>query len=558
MKASYKFLLAAALSAPLLTGCIEESVPTQYVLSNQLVGNSNAITAFANAMPAHMNVIATIDQQYHFDAGMPSMLQIRNVMTDDMHVRYAGGFDWYSSWAVADDALGPNYLVCQYPWNYYYAHVLTTNNSIKAIDPETEIALERYYLGASLATRAATYLDMARMWEVLPTAVNNGNSPEGNNILGLSCVIITDETSESDMRNNPRAEHSVMFEFIKNDLERAIPYMTGYARPSKTLPDVAVAKGLLARLYLWDASYQAEVKADQAAANASYAKAAQYAREAISESGATPLTREEWLSTTAGFNDINVSSWMWGGQYSAEDDAVVAGGIRTWTSVISPEQMFGYAGSECGAMPEIGASFYNRINNNDWRKLAFVAPEGTPLSGQEPFLDPEFAATYFDGPYIAIKFRPGQGNMEDPNVGAVVGYPMMRVEEMYFIEAEATAHQNPGNGLSLLKQFMTTYRYPTYNATVSGDAAVVDEIIFQKRIELWGEGQNFFDVKRLNMSVTRFYNGTNFEDNETYNTVGRPAWMNFCIVAQEENNNEALVGYNTPSPAGIYKPLTND
>ncbi len=34
--------------------------------------------------------------------------------------------------------------------------------------------------------------------------------------------------------------------------------------------------------------------------------------------------------------------------------------------------------------------------------------------------------------------------------------------------------------------------------------------------------------------------------------------MNFCIVAQEENNNEALVGYNTPSPAGIYKPLTND
>ena len=36
--------------------------------------------------------------------------------------------------------------------------------------------------------------------------------------------------------------------------------------------------------YLWDASYQAEVKADQAAANASYAKAAQYAREVASAS----------------------------------------------------------------------------------------------------------------------------------------------------------------------------------------------------------------------------------------------------------------------------------
>lgn len=558
MKAIYKSLIAAALAAPALTGCIEESIPTNTVLATQLEGNANAIQAFASAMPAHLNVMATIDQKYHFDFGWPSMMHARDVMTEDMFVRYAGGFDWFSSWSRNEVSLGPRYLVCQYSWNYYYAQILTTNNTIKVCNPESEDPSERYNLGAAKAFRAMTYLDAGRCYEVLPTTVNTGNSDEGNPIIGLTLPIVTEETTEDEMRNNPRAPHATLFEFIVNDLTEAITLMEGYARPAKTMPDVACAKGLLARAYLWDASFQAEVNGDNAAATASYGKAAQYAREAIAESGATPLTRDQWLNPTSGFNDINVSSWMWGGQYTAEDDAVVAGGIRTWTSFCSNEQNFGYAGSECGAYSEIGASVYRRINDNDFRKLSFVAPEDSPLSGQEVYLNRQYAEENFDGPYIALKFRPGQGEMDDPKVGAVVGYPLMRVEEMYFIEAEAVAHTNPAAGQGLVESFMRTYRFPQYSGQSSSETALINEIVFQKRVELWGEGRSFYDVKRLNLSVTRWYEGTNFEEAaSTFNTVGRPAWMNFCIVSQEVDNNPAIKGYNTPSPNGLYKAATN-
>ncbi len=83
--------------------------------------------------------------------------------------------------------------------------------------------------------------------------------------------------------------------------------------------------------------------------------------------------------------------------------------------------------------------------------------------------------------------------------GYASAYPLMRVEEMYFIEAEAAAHLNAGEGKTLLESFMNTYRDESY---VCENADVVDEVLLQKRIELWGEGTTFFDIKRLNLSVT--------------------------------------------------------
>ena len=39
--------------------------------------------------------------------------------------------------------------------------------------------------------------------------------------------------------------------------------------------------------------------------------------------------------------------------------------------------------------------------------------------------------------YATIKFRPKNGEMNDYTIGAAVDYPLMRIEEMYLIEAEA-------------------------------------------------------------------------------------------------------------------------
>ncbi len=555
MKTIYKSLFLAALSTPLLTGCIEESIPTNAIIQSQLEGSPKATEALVWAMPGHLNVMATLGQDYHFDFGWPSMLHIRDVMTEDMYVRDAGGYNWFSTWSSVRTGLGPDYLVCQYPWNYYYAQILTTNKAVAAVDEATEDLTLKMYLGAAHAYRAMTYLDAARMYEFLPTEFNpDGVNSDGNKILGLSMPIVDEFTTEEMMRNNPRATHEEMIAFIKKDLDLAIDLLSnGASVPGKTIPTLEVAYGLMARMYLWDASYQAEITQDAALAANGYSEAAKYAKLAYTTGGHTPLTQDEWLSTTSGFNDSSFSSWMFAGQYVTEDDAVQAGAIRTWTSFMSPEQTFGYAAPAQGAFPEIGASLYEKISDRDFRKLSFTAPEGSPLADRVRFIDADFAAEYFDSPYIAVKFRPGAGNMVDGTVGAVVAYPLMRVEEMYLIEAEAVAHSNPAEGKKLLENFMKTYRYATYKCNASDEMGVVDEIILQKRIELWGEGRSFYDMKRLNMAVTRWYDGTNFEAGlDTYNTTGRPAWVNFPITNQEVENNKALQKFNSPSPAGLY------
>ena len=147
----------------------------------------------------------------------------------------------------------------------------------------------------------------------------------------------------------------------------------------------------------------------------------------------------------------------------------------------------------------------------------------------------------------------GEGDMEEPTVAAASAYPLMRIEEMYFIEAEAAAHADAAAGKALLESFMQNYRFAEYVCYPSEQAAIIDEIVFQKRVELWGEGQTFFDVKRLNLSVDRTYEGSNFQEESKFKTEGRPAWMNICIVKSEKNNNKALVGFENPDPSDCYK-----
>ena len=193
------------------------------------------------------------------------------------------------------------------------------------------------------------------------------------------------------------------------------------------------------------------------------------------------------------------------------------------------------------------------MNDRDFRKLSFKAPEGSALEGQEPVLDASWAAEL--PAYSSFKFRPGAGNTSDFNVGSATALPLMRIEEMYLIEAEATAQTSPAAGKKLIEDFMKTYRYATYTCNVSDKDGVVNEIFFQKRVELFGEGQSFFDYKRLNKGVTRGYTGTNFQQSAQFNTTTRPAWMNFCIVATEGLNNLAIEKWNNPDPSDKYTSL---
>ena len=519
------FLGLCCSASVLMGGCIEETFPTDVATDEQLSSSSKATEALLWAMPAVLNKYAIINKDYHYDWGYVSIMHIRDIMTEDMPV-VSSGYDWYSSWEE-NKSQGESYVYAQFIWNYYWKAVQTTNNMISAIDAESATDDQLGYLGVGYAFRAFFYLDMAQMYEFLENDAVSSVNASGNNVKGLTVPIVREGMTEEEARNNPRVPRAKMAEFILEDLNKAEEYISKLTLTSKTLPHLDVVYGLKARYYMWLADY---------------ANARTYARKAIDASDISPMNEEACLSTTKGFNDI--SKWMWGSQMMSEDD-VVKTGILNWTSWMSNETTFGYSSQEPFLM--IGKSLYDRIGNTDFRKKLWKAPEGSSLEGKVSFINSDFEEKLCA--YASVKFRPAEGNVDDYTVGAASAYPLMRVEEMYFIEAEAAAHSNAGEGKALLENFMKTYRDPSY---VCGNGDAVEEIVFQKRVELWGEGLTFFDVKRLNMSVTRSYLGTNFGDTRLFNTNGRPAWMNICIVQTEKNNNSALIGFENPDPSDKY------
>ena len=529
-----------AAASLMTTGCIEETFPTNGATEGQLGASAKATEALVFAMPAYLNTPLS-HAENHYEWGYGAMMHIRDVMTTDFAVP-AIGYDWFSGWAL-NQGQNNNNIQPQYIWNFYWKSVQTTNNLIGAINEEDATESQLGMLGVGLAFRAMYYLDMAQIFEFLPSdAIPSGVNGSGNDVTNLTVPIVKAGMSESEARNNPRATREQMAEFILDDLNKAEQYISKSPfAGNKALPDLACVYGLKARYYMWLAG-----DGTSQDATAYLTKAKEAARLAINLGG-DPMTKEECLSTTNGFNTI--SCWMWGSQLVAEDDAVKTG-IINWTSWMSNETDFGYASA--GAFNMIDASMYARIADTDFRKLMWKAPVGTALEGKEPWLKAEYAEMI--PVYGSLKFRPANGAYETPNEGAVSAYPLMRVEEMYFIEAEAAARL--GEGSALLTAFMTQYRDADYVCKATTPEALLDEVLFQKRVELWGEGHVFFDYKRLNMPVTRGYAGTNHQEESRFNTTTRPAWMSMSIVITEENNNKALKGFENPDPTDAYKPWT--
>ncbi|MBP3228981.1 MAG: RagB/SusD family nutrient uptake outer membrane protein [Bacteroidaceae bacterium] len=532
MKLFKQSILFLAL-ATTLTSCIDEVTPTTGATQDYVDNSASAQTAMLYGMPAAMIATNTAN---HFRFGYSSLMHVRDVMTGDMAVDQASQYDKYWSWEQ-NAYMGRDYYFAGYIWSYYYALINTANGVLKSLNLATADDEQKGIYGAALAFRALAYLDLARMYEVkandiLPEVDGKIINAKGNDIKGLTVPIVTEETTEAQSHNTPRATSEEIFAFIESDLllaEELIPYLS---ESDNVFPHLDAVYGLLARLYLWHGDYD---------------KAYEAAAEAIDNSSTAPISADRGLSLTNGFN--TASDFMWAGEFVKENRAVTSG-IINWTSMMSNETTFGYAGGgDCWVM--IDAAMYNRISDSDWRKLLWKAPGNSPLAGQTPFISAGWSN--YMPTYSSVKFRPGYGEMEDYNISCSVAFPVMRVEEMFFIAAEAAAHvYGPAAGMNVLTSFMQSYRDAEYESGASSLEDVIDEIIFQKRVELWGEGLTMFDIKRLNMPVTRGYSGSNFDPDYQYNTTTFPGWMNFVLPRSEENNNPATADYATPDPSDKY------
>ena len=556
MKNIVKLFSIATAGLMLMAGCIKEIDPQSSTVTAGQAGNApgsfdNFVTAITNSLAGSFTYSGS--NQYPYDYGYPSFFLQRDVMGQDIAVEDTGS-EWYTTWYGCGTGLGPQYAVSQVPWTYYYGWIKSCNTvlSLAGEEPSED---KKTGVGIAYAMRAMFYMDIARMFATKTYAKDPS---------GITVPLILETTSLSDLASNPRATNEVIWAQILSDLDRAETYLADYERSDVYTPDISVVYGLKARAYL---------------TMENWSKAEEYAKKA--QSGYTAMTENEFTSRTSGFNTPN-GSWIFGLTFKSNDANILNNdGDSSWGSQMIIEvsaSQCGYA-SNYGTPKRIDYHLYQTIPESDFRKKSFIdfaideMNEGDALIALSEYSDaPEGILTTAQGTGsgvvggLEVKFRPKDGIHDNQYQAFTVAVPLMRVEEMMLIEAEAAGMQSEARGIELLTSFAKSrdpqFVYGTHSSESYGSSyatAFQNEVWWQRRVELWGEGFATFDIKRLDKGIIRSYAGTNHPSGYQWNygiydtNDGNlyPNWMDLCIVQTETNYNTACVNNPTPlKPTG--------
>ena len=531
MKKALKIFSALAVSALALTSCIEETFPeSSSATSEQIGASATALEASLNGIPAQMaqGYLVYGSQVHETDMAYPQFMIAQTEMLGDMYpLGSNSGYDWYRNYNTFSGNVGETSYFAYLPWFTCYQFIKANNDIIAAVDITDENLSDvmKGYAGIAYACRAFNYYLLTVFFEPVENEYTDCSK-----VLGYTVPFVTEETTGEMAKDNPRATHDEMIAFILSDLEKAEECLSNYTPESKLFPNLAVVYGIRAKVHLWDEDY---------------ANAATYARKAIETSGASPVTESQWLDLTSGFNTAN-QAWMWYLHYSAE----TMGNLCNFIGWMSGEADWGYSSL---TNPGIDRSLYDKIATTDFRKYTFLDPAKTDFYKYQTVRDAEWLEEMPD--YLSIKFRCGGGDWETYSIGAAVDVPIMRVEEMYLIEAEAVGmSQGVAAGVAKLNSFMQTYRQPDYNCMLNDERAFQLEVLTQMRIEFWGEGNAFPSAKRIKPDIIQNYEGTNAPaDIFKINCKGiKPNW-NLCIPVYEIQANPALEGWNNPDPTAAVK-----
>ena len=464
----------------IFTSCESEfldTTPESTINDAQLSTSAEANEAIINGIYSALRSYGLSVAGSHEDYGHKSILAATDLMSNDMLMTKS---NWYSNFYNYQARQQTN-TRSRLAWSTYYPQIKTTNVVLTAIPEGVTDDKLKAIRGQALALRGYFYFMLARMYG--PTYIGNENK---------LCVPLYTEVI---FEGKARASVSEVYTTIEKDLKESITLLDGNKRKNNNAIDQSVAQAFLADVYLEMGKYSdAAILAN--AARKDYPL----------------LTENEWMQ---GFYDVSNKDTMWGATITSAESTFVA----SFFSHFDNTNTSGYAGG-LGIYKNIDKNLYNNISDTDYRKNAFVAPTGN--------------ATYPSLPaYANLKFI-------DPTITAG-DYIYLRAASMYYIEAEAYARS--GNEALARKVLydITITRDPSYTLSTNTGTALINEIILQKRIELWGEGYAWFDMKRLGVNLNRDYPGSNHSAFGKFNIVAGDNKFIFQIPQAEIDANPLIV-----------------
>ena len=539
MKMNNGYFVALLGSAMLLTTSCSDldtnpsgNTMSEGQLNEVLAQDPSKLKSEVSGMYANMIEYGAIAQWYgdvrHYDFGYASTMMMMDASGQD-EPSQVSGYNWYNKPLRFVDRTA-NSETTYFIWNQCYKNIKVANDVLKSVDLENLSDVAKSYVGQAYAMRAFEYFTLIQLYQFTYKGHEDA----------AGVPLVTEKTTEAEANNNPRAAVKDVYKQIMDDLNIAIDYLTD-SRSAKSEINRQVAYGLRARVNLVMQNWS------DAAADAK--KAAE---------GYTPLSKE--AAAAPGFNDVSASNWIWGNIIDESND-IVQTGILNFPSMMCSFTGNGYSPTYACRM--INSKLWKEIPSTDVRKGWWIDENLNSSIVDSKYVvhqkdeDEEgnvvkYLAVYnqtgdevadITEPYTNVKF--GAYKNQYGNELNACDIPLMRVEEMILIQAEATAMGgNVEEGKRILEDFVRTYRDPSYTCNASTAEGVQDAVWFQRRVELWGEGFSFTDLLRLKKPLDR--TGANYEVSVRFNLPAESPIFLYLIPEDEENHNEALVGNNNP------------
>ena len=463
MKAIYKYTLLSLMGVGMFTACSEdqlETSPTTAVATNEMTQSaSKAISAIEGTYRLFYTTGYTSGWA-HEEFGLSALNLAADLMGEDhIQAKAGSGWFWYDYlYDVKGDFThnqGRPYGV----WNFFYTAISNANYVIAAEETmEGDPSDVKYVVGQAYAIRAFSYFMLAQWYA--RTYVGHKDEP---------CVPIYTEPTTKETQGKSRETVATVYKQIDADIAKAEELLSATERVRETKSHMGLGEvyGLHARVAQVEENWNAAL--DNATKAIAEAK-----KEGIGIAG---------VSQFKGLNSVAASNVMWGVKIISDQSGMYA---SFFTHMDADQGKYG-----ASARQQISRSLYNKMGDKDERR-AWWNPED-PANGDNGYQQEKFKF---------LNYQTWEGD-----------YIFMRVEEMYLIKAEAECMLGQDATAQLTLNTLIQTRDKDYECTKTGKdlgtltsdktGSLREEIIAQRRIELWGEFGRIYDIRRLHQGFMR-------------------------------------------------------
>lgn len=474
---SLKIFSFAVAVVVMLSSCSASWLDTQTNGSTLTQDQFDALTNPTEGLVNGLYSLLYVSNGDHHYFGQKSIDMATDLLSSDMAMTL-NAYGWFTDAATrtcSTASSGRN----SYIWSYYYTIIMNANTAIRKMAPRqnefTDDELAVY--AQALTLRAYCYYNLATLYN--PGLMNE--TPDifvGGTGLGYSSIPIyteNDTTETGLIKEQYVSSVGEAYEFAINDLRTAIAFFDSvdFVRMNKLIVDADVARGLLAYCYLEDQQYD---------------KAYQTAKELIDSRHFSIIPYDNVLTT--GFVSVEDNSWMWGSDVTIETTTGLA---SFWGHM----DIHTYSYASAGATKAIDDQLFELIPRSDIRRQWFDTTK--KFINDYKFYD---------------KARGVLADELDRRWLNDLVY--MRIEEMYLIGAEAAYRDDQfDNSKNLMIELLDQRDKELADKMITWTKAehsnaLREQIYYNWRVEMWGEGRALATYKRFGGTKTRgnnHYNG---------------------------------------------------